>query len=109
MDHPIRNMVDNILSNKEAEALTDFETAIADKLHDSLESRKQEIASDLGESSVTDKFMQVANFVGDVVTGEYARKMMEPKKDDKAPKNEPAQKPQQSPASKTEPAKPVKK
>lgn len=102
MDSPIRNMIDNILSNKEAEAMTNFETAIADKMHDSLEARKQEIASGLGESSVTDKIMKAAEFVGDVFTGEAGRKMMEPKKDDKEKPAEPKpeSKPQPTPAKK---------
>lgn len=49
MESPIRTMIDNILSNKESDALVNFETIVADKLTDSLESRKQEIASTLGQ------------------------------------------------------------
>jgi len=45
----VRNMVDNILNNREAEALEDFNTAIAVKLTDALDTRKQEIASTLGQ------------------------------------------------------------
>jgi hypothetical protein len=52
MDSPIRNMIDNILSNKESEALVNFETAIADKLTDSLDMKKQEIATSLGKEQV---------------------------------------------------------
>lgn len=54
MDSPIRNMIDNILSNKEADALVNFETAIADKLTDSIEMRKQEIAASLGKTEMED-------------------------------------------------------
>lgn len=52
MESPTRNMIDNILSNKEADALVNFETIIADKLTDSLELRKQEIASSLGQEQI---------------------------------------------------------
>jgi hypothetical protein len=48
MDNPIRDMVNNILTNKEADALQNFESAIADRMNDALELRKQEIASTLG-------------------------------------------------------------
>lgn len=92
MDNPIRDMVDNILSNKEAEALSNFEAAIANKLSDSLDAKKQEIAAGLGESTVTDKIIKAAEFVGDLVTGEFAKKMMQ-KKDDKK-EEPPAQSPQ---------------
>lgn len=47
----IRNMIDNIFSNKEADALNDFNTAVAEKLTDSLENRKQEIAAGLGQAN----------------------------------------------------------
>ena len=46
----IRNMIDNILNNKEADALEDFNTAVAVKLTDALDTRKQEIASTLGQN-----------------------------------------------------------
>jgi hypothetical protein len=86
MDNPIRDMVDNILSNKESDALKNFEAAFASKLSDSLETRKQEVAADLGEqNSVTDKIMQAAKFVGKVFTGEMGREMSEPKQDDNKP------------------------
>lgn len=88
MDNPIRNMVDNILANKEAEALGNFETAIADKMNDALEIRKQEVASSLGESDLTDKINKAAEFIGDLVTGEAGRKAaekMNQKKDEKQP------------------------
>ena len=49
MNSPIRDMVDNILSNKEAEALQNFESALADKMNTALELRKQEIAATLGQ------------------------------------------------------------
>lgn len=54
MESPIRNMIDNILANKESEALVNFETAVADKLTDSLEMRKQEIAASLGQQQMDD-------------------------------------------------------
>lgn len=54
MDSPIRNMIDNILSNKESEALVNFETAIAYKLTDSLDMKKQEIAASLGKEQMHD-------------------------------------------------------
>ena len=54
MDSPIRNMIDNILANKEADALVNFETAVADKLTDSLEMRKQELAASLGQTQMDD-------------------------------------------------------
>lgn len=78
-------MVDNILSNKEAEALSNFETAVAVKLGDALDAKKQEIASGLGESDLTDKFNKAADFVGDLFTGEAGRKLADKmmRKDDK--------------------------
>jgi hypothetical protein len=97
VDNPIRDMVDNILSNKEADALNNFETAIADKMHDALEIRKQEIASSLGESDLTDKFNKAADFIGDLFTGELGRKAAEKmmqKKDEKKDEK-PAQQPPQ--------------
>ena len=86
MDDPIRDMVDNILSNKEAEALSNFETAVAVKLGDALDAKKQEIASGLGEESgLSDKFNKAAEFIGDLFTGEAGRKLADKmmKKDDK--------------------------
>lgn len=91
-------MVDNILSNKEAEALSNFEAAIANKLSDSLDAKKQEIAAGLGESDLSDKINKAAEFIGDLVTGEAGRKAaekMNQKKDEK-----PAQPPQQTPQKK---------
>ena len=90
-------MVDNILANKEAEALGNFETAIADKMNDALEVRKQEIASSLGESDLTDKINKAAEFIEDLVTGEAGRKAAEKmmqKKDEKQPA-QPNQQPSQ--------------
>lgn len=95
MENPIRDMVDNILSNKEAEALSNFEAALAGKLNDALETRKQEIASGLGESDVSDKFNKAAEFIGDLFTGEAGRKAAEKmmqKKDEKKD-DKPAQQP----------------
>jgi|688.fasta_scaffold605266_2 hypothetical protein len=90
MDNPIRDMVDNILSNKEADALKNFEAAFASKLSDSLETRKQEVAAELGEQHmVADKIMKAAEFVGKVFTGEFARDATEPKEQPKQDANKP--------------------
>jgi len=51
----IRNMVDNILNNKEADAMEDFNTAVAIKLTDALDNRKQELASALGQTPQTEE------------------------------------------------------
>lgn len=75
----IRSMIDNILANKEADALNDFNVAVAEKLTDSLDNKKQEIAAGLGENSVADKLMGAAKFVGDIVTGEAGKKAAEEK------------------------------
>lgn len=47
----IRNMVDNLLSNQEADAMKDFDTAISVKLTDALDTRRQEIAASLGQET----------------------------------------------------------
>ena len=49
----IRSMVSNIITNRETDAMRDFDAAIADKLTDALDHKKQEIASGLGESDNT--------------------------------------------------------
>lgn len=45
----IRHMVDSILQGNNTDSLEDFKTVISDKISDSLEIRKREIASSLGE------------------------------------------------------------
>lgn len=86
-------MVSNIIANRETDAMRDFDAAIADKLTDALDHKKQEIASGLGESDktkyadaegpaggkgITDKILKVAGAIGDVFTGEAGKKMAEP-------------------------------
>lgn len=51
----IQNMVDNILSNNEAGALENFQTAIGDKLTAALDTKKQEIAASLGKKEVDEE------------------------------------------------------
>ena len=63
----IRNMIDNIFSNKEADALNDFNTAVAEKLTDSLENRKQEIAAGLGQANEEKKPVHMDPLVGSVM------------------------------------------
>ena len=48
----IQNMIDNIINNKQADALQDFNTAMADKISDALDVRKVEIASAIGKPTV---------------------------------------------------------
>lgn len=88
----IRSMVSNIITNRETDAMRDFDAAIADKLTDALDHKKQEIASGLGESDntktsvadarglaggkgLTNKILDVAGAVRDIFTGEYGRNM----------------------------------
>jgi hypothetical protein len=44
----IRHMVDNILQGNNTDALKGFEDIVSDKITDSIEARKVEIASTLG-------------------------------------------------------------
>jgi hypothetical protein len=91
----IRSMVSNIIANRETDAMRDFDAAIADKLTDALDHKKQEVASGLGESDnnapgvasgrgpaggkgLTDKILSVAGAISDVFTGEAGKKMAEP-------------------------------
>jgi len=48
-NNAVRDMVNNILAGKEADALNDFNTAVAEKLTDALDLRKQEVAAGLGQ------------------------------------------------------------
>ena len=48
----IQNMIDNIISNKQSDALQDFNTAMADKISDALDVRKVEIASSIGKTTI---------------------------------------------------------
>ena len=48
MSDLIRNMLDNIIDDKQGEAQTDFNDAVAVKITDALEQRKQELAQQLG-------------------------------------------------------------
>jgi hypothetical protein len=87
----IRSMVSNIIANRETDAMRDFDAAIADKLTDALDHKKQEVASGLGESDnnapgvasgrgpaggsgLTDKLLRVAGAISDIVTGEAGKK-----------------------------------
>ena len=91
----IRSMVSNIITNRETDAMRDFDAAIADKLTDALDHKKQEIASGLGESDnnasgvasgrgpaggsgLTDKLLSVAGAIKDIVTGEAGKKWATP-------------------------------
>ena len=47
----VRNLVDNLLANREADAMQDFNAAMAAKLTDAFDTRRQEIASTLGQST----------------------------------------------------------
>lgn len=47
----VKSLVDNLLANKEADAMQDFNAAMAAKLTDAFDTRRQEIASTLGQSS----------------------------------------------------------
>jgi Holliday junction resolvasome RuvABC endonuclease subunit len=48
MSDLIRNMLDNIIDDKQGEAQSDFNDAVAVKITDALEQRKQELAQQLG-------------------------------------------------------------
>ena len=48
----IQNMIDNIINNKQADALQDFNTAMADKISDALDAKKIEIASSIGKTTI---------------------------------------------------------
>ena len=82
----IRSMVSNIITNRETDAMRDFDAAIADKLTDALDHKKQEIASGLGESDnaktsvadargvaggkgLTNKILDVFDAAMDIVSG----------------------------------------
>jgi hypothetical protein len=54
MNDVISQMIDNIESDKHAEAQEDFGSIISVKLTDALEQRKQEIAQQLGARDVED-------------------------------------------------------
>lgn len=45
----IQKMVDDIIGNRQADALQSFGSIMADKISNSLETRKMEIASTLGQ------------------------------------------------------------
>ena len=48
----IQNMIDNIINNKQADALQDFNTAMADKISGALDVKKIEIASSIGNTTI---------------------------------------------------------
>ena len=48
---PVRSLVDNLLASKEADSVQDFNAAMAAKLTDAFDVKKQEIASTLGQST----------------------------------------------------------
>jgi hypothetical protein len=48
----IQNMIDNIINNKQADALQDFNTAMADKISGALDVKKIEIASSIGKTTI---------------------------------------------------------
>ena len=89
----IRSMVSNIIANRETDAMRDFDAAIADKLTDALDHKKQEVASGLGESDktkyadapgvaggsgLTNKLLRVAGAIGDIFTGQLGRDIAAP-------------------------------
>lgn len=57
----VRSLVDNLLANKEADAVQDFNAAMAAKLTDAFDSRRQEIASTLGQSSEEEVYVEEEN------------------------------------------------
>jgi hypothetical protein len=61
-NNAVRDMVNNILAGKEADAMNDFNTAVAEKLTDALDLKKQEVAAELGEAdkSIPQKMMDAA-------------------------------------------------
>jgi predicted DNA-binding protein (UPF0251 family) len=68
-NNAVRDMVNNILAGKEADAMNDFNTAVAEKLTDALDLRKQEVAAELGEAdkSMTQKVTDALGKVVDTV------------------------------------------
>jgi DNA-binding transcriptional regulator LsrR (DeoR family) len=68
-NNAVRDMVNNILAGKEADAMNDFNTAVAEKLTDALDLRKQEVAAELGEAdkSVSQKIVDAAGKVIDTI------------------------------------------
>lgn len=48
----IQSMIDNIINNKQADALQDFNTAMADKISGALDIKKVEIASSIGKTTI---------------------------------------------------------
>jgi hypothetical protein len=68
-NNAVRDMVNNILAGKEADAMNDFNTAVAEKLTDALDLRKQEVAAELGEAdkSFSQKILDAAGKVIDRV------------------------------------------
>jgi hypothetical protein len=91
-------MVSNIIANRETDAMRDFDAAIADKLTDALDHKKQEVASGLGESDktnyadapgpagekgFTNKLLRVAGIIGDIFTGQLGKDIATP--DEKPP------------------------
>jgi len=48
----IQSMIDNIINNKQADALQNFQTAMADKISDALDVKKVEIASSIGKPTI---------------------------------------------------------
>ena len=48
----IQSMIDNIINNKQADALQDFNTAMADKISGALDVKKVEIASSIGKTTI---------------------------------------------------------
>ena len=50
----IQQMVDNIILGNQADAIKNFNDAMASKLSDALDDRKTSIASSIGKTEVTD-------------------------------------------------------
>jgi hypothetical protein len=50
----IQQMVDNIILGNQADAIKNFNDAMASKLSDALDDKKTEIASSIGKTEVTD-------------------------------------------------------
>ena len=50
----IQQMVDNIILGNQADAIKNFNDAMANKLSDALDDRKTAIASSIGKTEVTD-------------------------------------------------------
>jgi hypothetical protein len=68
-NNAVRDMVNNILAGKEADAMNDFNTAVAEKLTDALDLRKQEVAAELGEAdkSIPQKMFDAAGKAIDTI------------------------------------------